>query len=391
MLKMGFKQRVVTPDLSRPVFLAGEGLNRRAESVRDDLWVKALALIHDQTRLVLVTVDCIGLARQHCQEVEERVRAYLGSDISVIIVCSGTHSGPDTIGLWGPDPGESGVDPDYMMSLKGRIIITAIEALQNTNRAVEVRAASIPVSGMIQNTREDGIVDEDLLCLQVGDSAGAAATLMVYSCNPAALPGENTALSADYVHALRRDVESASGAPCLFLPGPYAGTAILRQEGAESMGMALAAAGLAALKGVDFAPVDALEMQRSEVTLPLENPLLVDAMQQSGLSPQFSSRENLITEAALLKIGGCWLAFLPGELSPSVGIALKERCKALGAFYAGVICLANDSIGTILPEEGFIFPEDPANPGDHLCEMLSTGPQAGTLLLAALEDLAQAQ
>jgi hypothetical protein len=37
-MKVGYAQTIITPSLDRPVFLAGFGHNRRAESIHDDLF-----------------------------------------------------------------------------------------------------------------------------------------------------------------------------------------------------------------------------------------------------------------------------------------------------------------------------------------------------------------
>ena len=94
--------------LERPVYLAGFGQNRRAQSVHDDLCVRALALVFGETRVDVAALDLIGLGRRYCQEIERRVNeAEPGT--RTLLSCTHTHHGPDTIGLWGPDTITSGV------------------------------------------------------------------------------------------------------------------------------------------------------------------------------------------------------------------------------------------------------------------------------------------
>src|SRR4029077_5200487 len=55
---------------------------------------------------------------------------------------------------------------------------------------------------------------------RVTDDAGATfATIVNYACHPTTLAWDNTALSPDYVGAMRETVEGHTGAPCLFLQG----------------------------------------------------------------------------------------------------------------------------------------------------------------------------
>ncbi|MCP4515446.1 MAG: hypothetical protein GY824_09490, partial [Delftia sp.] len=72
-LRIGYAQQTITPSLEQPVYLAGFDQNRLAQTVHDELYARALALEHGDTRLVIVALDAFGLPRQHCQEIEQRV------------------------------------------------------------------------------------------------------------------------------------------------------------------------------------------------------------------------------------------------------------------------------------------------------------------------------
>lgn len=145
-LQIGYAQEVITPALERPVYLAGFGRDRRAESIHDDLYVRALALMHAETRLVAAALDLIGLDRQHCREIERRVEQE-APGTRALISCTHTHHGPDTIGLWGPDMSTSGVDPVYMSGLEEKAVAAALAALSRT-RPAALRATSTQVRGL---------------------------------------------------------------------------------------------------------------------------------------------------------------------------------------------------------------------------------------------------
>ena len=70
----GYAQRVITPPLDPPVYLAGFGQNRVAKTIHDDLYARALALQMGETTIALVALDLLGLARNHCLEIEARVK-----------------------------------------------------------------------------------------------------------------------------------------------------------------------------------------------------------------------------------------------------------------------------------------------------------------------------
>jgi len=97
-----------------------------------------------------------------------------------------------------------------------------------------------------------GPADDTLLVARAAsDSGQTVATIVNYACHPTTLAWDNTLVSPDYVGALRETVETARGAPCLFLQGasgdlgPRHGfvgdTAVADQHGRELGYAALAA------------------------------------------------------------------------------------------------------------------------------------------------------
>jgi hypothetical protein len=62
--------------------------------------------------------------------------------------------------------------------------------------------------------------DDTLLVARISDEhGGTLATMVNYACHPTTLAWDNTLISPDYVGATRATVETATGAPCLFLQG----------------------------------------------------------------------------------------------------------------------------------------------------------------------------
>jgi hypothetical protein len=61
--------------------------------------------------------------------------------------------------------------------------------------------------------------------------------------------------------------------------------------------------------------------------------------------------------------------------------------QAAGASLAAVIVLANDEIGYILPQDEYIYPENPFEPGTHYEETMSIGPETAPRLIGALRAL----
>jgi hypothetical protein len=133
-LRVGFGRQRITPDLSRtarPVYLAGFSHNRRATEVHDDLWAIAAVFDDGTHRVGLVALDAIGLF--HDDVVSLRSLAEAPNELDYVAVASThNHSAPDLMGLWGPSPTRTGVDPAY----REQVIRSAAQALHDAATAM---------------------------------------------------------------------------------------------------------------------------------------------------------------------------------------------------------------------------------------------------------------
>lgn len=391
-LQVGYAQKVITPSLARSVYLAGFGRDRQAETVHDDLWVRAVALTHGPTRLVLAAMDLIGLSRHHCLEIARRVTAE-APEAQVILVSTHTHHGPDTLGLWGPNMRRSGVDPAYMAELKDKVTATALAALERLEPA-RLASNTVHVDGVAKNARNPRLADISLTCLRFTrpESGAPLVTLAIFPCHPEVLWDENTAITADYPGYLRDWLEAWTDAPALFLPGALGGmmTPDVEEHSfaeAQEMGATLARAALQALEDVVPAEVAHVTHRRTTYEVRLTNPLFKLARLLGTLPKEAVSGRTLTTEANLLQLDATLLLTGPGEILPRLGFAGKRMLRGVGGETVAIIGLANDELGYILPEQDFAYPLNPFRPGDHYEETMSVGKQAGPALLGAWREL----
>jgi hypothetical protein len=156
---------------------------------------------------------------------------------------------------------------------------------------------------------------------------------------------------------------------------------------AEHMGRTLAHAALEVLDGVPAAPVRRLAHIRQEYTIPMTNPLFLLAMENGLLPDLLTDKGAVSTQANLLQVGPAWLFGVPGELLPHLGLAFKEKMRENGAGVPAIVGLTDDELGYILPQEVYVYPDDPFEPGEHYEETMSIGPGAGPRLNAALVAL----
>lgn len=388
----GYAQATITPALDRPVYLAGFGRDRRAVAVHDELSARALALRLGDTTVVVVALDLIGLLRRDVQQISAHVQR-VAPGVQVLIACTHTHHGPDTIGLWGPDTATSGVDPAYMAQLRASIVATVQAALDALQPAT-MRSAAVFVPGVAKNARDPHILDEELTCLQFAGAEGGAplASWLIFPCHPEVLWNDNPHITADYCFGMRRYVGEMTGAPCLAMVGALGGMMTPDMGGhtfddATRMGYTL---GQAALRALDERPARAvatLDYRVHEYTVPLENPLF-DMAIEAGLLPDLRTSSGAVrTQAGLLRLDDTWLFSTPGEVLPELGLEFKAMLRRAGARNAVVIGLADDELGYILPDDTFVPPRDYLNPGVSYEESMSIGPSSGSRLTAALAVL----
>src|SRR5262245_20369840 len=105
---VGFGEADLTPEVGKkPVFIAGFGQNRKATKVHDPIMARAVVFADGDEKIAMVSVDVVGLFLQSVERVREKLPGFK----YVLVSATHNHDGPDTLGLWGPSPVESGIDP----------------------------------------------------------------------------------------------------------------------------------------------------------------------------------------------------------------------------------------------------------------------------------------
>src|SRR5262245_53692646 len=118
-LMVGFAEADITPQLGdKPVYMAGFRQNRKATKVHDPLMARAVVLKHGQQKVALVALDVVGFFHHHVVGIREQLPGFG----YILVNSTHNHEGPDTLGLWGPNPFTSGVNPDYIKTIQQQVI-----------------------------------------------------------------------------------------------------------------------------------------------------------------------------------------------------------------------------------------------------------------------------
>jgi hypothetical protein len=203
-LRAGYGERIITPPLGRGMTGYGCYLDRNAESVLDDLKVRAVSLRRGGERLLLVNCDLIGLTVEFSDAARAEIAAAQGmSRAGVFLACIHTHSGPASQHLIGMPEAE----PEYLEQVRQAIVGAAAEAAADEAPAeFSYFLEAIEPIGFNRRNRSFEPIDP-VLKVAVLERSDGKLYLLNYSCHAVTL-GVNQAWSADWPGGVVAEIEA---------------------------------------------------------------------------------------------------------------------------------------------------------------------------------------
>jgi neutral/alkaline ceramidase-like enzyme len=388
----GVARTVITPDLARgPVCLAGYQQGRRATGVHDDLEARALLLRGKSGGVALVAVDLIGLFYDDVLAIRRALAAVPGADeLSLIVAATHTHSGPDTLGLWGMNSESRGADDAYLARVRQAVVKTVMDAMMNL-RPARLRVAQVEAGDLVTRNRLPRVTDGTLTALRIEETPDGSpiASVIFWGAHPEILTPDNTLISADFPGALRSAIEAVGGGLAIYFSGAVGAQSPhcdpiwnlhpnhLTSEGGfrkvELLGAELARRARHALQAAPNIPTEPIEVRTRKLAVPLTNPRFLQLREMGVIRRSISfhgMRQNphVRTEANLIRVGEVALIAVPGEIYPEIvrgGIqspqepaadfpgAVREEpplFELVPGRVKAVMGLANDELGYIIPK-----------------------------------------
>jgi hypothetical protein len=295
-IQAGAAQSVITPSLSpqHPVYLAGFGHNRIASGVHDDLSARCLALEIASQKLVFCSVDLIGLFYEDVLAIRRDFAHSTPSPAFLIVAATHTHAGPDTLGLYGPKPLQSGTDFAYLAWVERLIADTAVEAVRHLEPAtLELARDDHPLLGLLQGEDRPPIVKDPFLFvmrLVSRSDRKTIATLINWSDHPEVLSRRDTEITSDYPHWVRAYIEDRLGGMALFFSGSIGKVSPLGQVAlvdpdtgkiaddgtwrkAELLGTEIGRLAERTLTNAKSTDIESLSIRHQTIFVPLYNPM----------------------------------------------------------------------------------------------------------------------
>jgi neutral ceramidase len=195
--------------------------------IHDPLYASCLYLCSDNVELMFISLDLLFFSKKYYKEIAGKINKKTGiPEKNIIISCTHTHSGPWASGRLDIESLQKGLqpDPDYLKTLKEKMITAALEA----------SAAAFPAAigtssgtcgrenGVGGNRRDpDGPSDPGVYVTGVKDENGVLRACVInYALHPTFLHADNTLVSADYPGYMRKYIEKRyPGSIMLFMQG----------------------------------------------------------------------------------------------------------------------------------------------------------------------------
>jgi len=332
-----------------------------------------------------------------------------------------SHAGADTMGIWGKLP-KSGRDPAFMESIYKAACSAAVQAYRRRKDG-RLYAGSVEAEGIQKDIRYPEVFCKTMTRLRFAPNDGSRETwLLNYAAHPEVMDQRNRAISADYVHFLRRKIEREHNARVIYFNGAIGGMItpieIEKEDFMKSCqwaGEEIAAYALAITDERELVPL--INTIRQEFYVEVANVLFAMAgLMKMMPRDHYATGEgplgiSLKTEMNYIEIGDAHILLVPGELFPELQLGgyLEEGDAAAGGPEMNpaplrelakdddliLFCLGCDELGYILPpgdyllhaEKPFVEEAYDASGRKHYEETNSTGPNTAARVAQAFEKI----
>jgi len=395
-IKAGFAKRNITPFEFLPASLAGFTPWHHGWLIHDQLWAKSLTLQDKKgNTIIIVSCDLIGLLPDEITKIRSLVKNKNVNPDNIFINTTHTHSGPDTMGIWGfyaPISLVSGKNEKYLKGLRKKVaeaIDASIENLQESS----IRFAQGEFLNRA-NGRDGNPPDPTVSTIQVLASSQCEKTCSLgKSYIPVTLVNfavhadivESLQISADFPYYLSERLWAITGGETMFIPGAIGGVQPKgdRSDGpnlARCLGEGLADRVMELLKNPVVPDRADISVIKISVSAPLENWRFSLLARLGVISDILNENGKVLAEVSRVRIGPAEILTVPGELFPKIWWRVKSKMRGNPKMIFG---LTNGEFGYIL------LPEDVRSEKNKYHVGVSVGPMFGEEIDKALQKLTE--
>lgn len=347
MLKVGYAQSVITPPL--PIQLAGHRGPRLALEVGDDLMARALVFSYRDALVALISIDLIWLPRRIVARVRDLVsRTVAVRPENLMVTCTHTHSGPDTLGWYPFSPPVSEWWIEWLVNSLTSTVFQAARRLKEVG--LRLGTAGFPLSTnrrllsggtVYREPNPQGPVDDKVVVMTFNSSDRVVCGIVHAAMHPVILGADSLKVSGDWCGEMVRRLASNIGGGWIFLNGCAGDNNPKQWSGGSyqdmiSVGAAAAECAEAAISGAAAMTTDALwGASKSR---------LFDHQAHPYLSVEQRRRINedggIKVEGQVIRLGDVEIVGVAGECLQESGEMLRD-----GSSRRLIVSYANDYIG----------------------------------------------
>ena len=231
----GAAQREVTPTEPVPMWGYGARHDLLSQGTLDPLMATVVVIQAGKKKLAIVGLD-LGRSpsERSLQNIRERIKSDAGIEAS-FIAGSHTHHGPvlELSDEKGKGQGRFDSAIRYYKQLEDGIVAAIVEADRNQVPA-KIATGVVTLDGFNRNRHTKLLpkpVDATLAVMRLDNVEGKPIAVLVnFAGHPTSVPGEVLQFSADYVGAMRSQIEKDMGGTAIFMQGASGDLSINKGE-----------------------------------------------------------------------------------------------------------------------------------------------------------------
>lgn len=351
--KAGAAKRDITPKEPLPMWGYGVRHDALSQGMLDPLYAAALVLQVGDKKMAIVGLDLGRAPAEHSlHAIRERIRSEAGIDYS-FIAGSHTHHGPVLELTDEPGKGKGRFDAAirYYKQLEDGIVGAILDANSRLAPA-KMGTGSIQLEGFNRNRHtkiEPKPSDRELAVMRFDDLSGKPIAIVVnWTAHPTDIPPMTLKYSADYVGALKAEIEKETGAAAIFMQGAAGDQSTdLHNLSYQEYGQALAQQAAKVALSIHTEPVDSPSLMVREERfafkprIDLSNPAVRSLYEKAffpELIPNFIDeyKEGVRPRLTVgLLNGNIALVGVSGEFFSNHSIRLKQRARVKQLFFFG--------------------------------------------------------
>ena len=369
----------ITPPLEMNFTLGGYGerMNKPAEGIHDPIKAKALVIKQDDRKYAIITLDILGLPTNVKSDLIKRIANYGWNMENVMLLPSHSHGSLEMAALNSKNvlniPQIGIFQPELLAFLLEKLENLMIDADRNYKH-VKVGTKSQLIDGLNHNRRNDPEVDKELTVTRIDllDSKPLA-TLVNWTAHPTFLGEKEMLVSAEWPGYLQSGLEEliGKGATVMYYNGaegdqsPIFDEPVLPYEKIQIYGRKIALNAFGIYKSIK--PLKNAGFVSNYRIIPLPGHEAHPAFMKTGGKEYGLTEETAMfvmnalsptkVGIGIVKVGDLLLVGVPGEMTASLGLQVKNSLKNKNIQHVAIGGLANEWISYILTREQYIHGE----------------------------------